>query len=265
MNIPEKNCKYFVFYNQDLLLIKQGNAYELPDIYDEIVLKKSEPLLLGYHHGYACYTVETLFSVDQCSQNSYFIPLKYALEYIGTHWFGIASKAYQILLWNKNHNFCGRCGKETEFLKKSFERRCHICSLSFFPRISPSIIVMIHKDNKILMARSAHFPPGVFALIAGFVEPGETLEEAVHREVKEEVGIAVKNIRYVDSQTWPFPDSLMIAFIADYASGEIILVDGEIEEAGWYDACSLPGLPSSKISVARKLIDQFIKSRAKEY
>ena len=114
------------------------------------------------------------------------------------------------------------------------------------------------KGHEILLARQASFAKGVYSVIAGFVEAGESLEEAVHREIKEEVGITVKNIHYFGSQPWPFPNSLMMAFIADYHAGDIELVDGELEEAGWFDAQHLPGLPASTISISRQLINHFL-------
>src|SRR5690606_2224103 len=121
-----------------------------------------------------------------------------------------------------------------------FERTCPTCHLAAYPRISPSIIVRIHKGDQILMARSPHFAPGIYGLIAGFVESGETLEETIHREVMEEVGIKVKNIRYFDSQPWPFPDSLMIGFTAEHASGDIQVDHHEIEHADWYGKDNIP-------------------------
>jgi NAD+ diphosphatase len=120
---------------------------------------------------------------------------------------------------------------------------------------------LIHRDDQILMARSPHFPPGVYGLIAGFVEAGESVEEAVHREVKEEVGLAIKNLRYFGSQAWPFPDSLMIGFFAEYESGDLLIDHSEIEEAGWYHYDQLPGHPSVTISIAYKLIKAFIAEK----
>jgi len=119
------------------------------------------------------------------------------------------------------------------------------------------VIVRIERGDEILLARSPHFAPGVYSTIAGFVEPGESLEETVIREVREEVGVEVANVRYFGSQPWPFPNSLMIGFVADYASGDLRLQEGEIEDAGWFTSDTLPGLPS-RYSIARRLIDEFI-------
>jgi NAD+ diphosphatase len=136
-------------------------------------------------------------------------------------------------------------------------KECPQCGLLAFPRLSPAIIVLVQRRHELLLARPYHFPPGLYSVIAGFVEPGETLEEAVVREVREEVNLAIKDIRYFGSQPWPFPHSLMIGFTATHAGGEISIDDAEIEDAGWFKADALPTLPG-KISIARKLIDWFL-------
>ena len=132
-----------------------------------------------------------------------------------------------------------------------------------FPRISPAIIVLVERDGKALLARSPRFKEGLFSTLAGFVEPGETLEDAVRREVKEEAGIDVKNIRYFGSQPWPFPDSLMVGFTAEYAGGEIKIDDNEILDARWFSAEDMPEIPG-KISIARALIDYFLEKAGKK-
>jgi NAD+ diphosphatase len=148
---------------------------------------------------------------------------------------------------------------------KTIERakECLKCGLLHFPRLAPAIIVLVERGNQLLLARSRHFIPGLYSVIAGFVEPGETLEQAVEREVREEVGIAIKDIRYFGSQPWPFPHSLMIGFTATYAGGNIFLSDSEIEDAGWFTSQNLPALPG-KISIARKLIDWFLEKHCAE-
>lgn len=139
---------------------------------------------------------------------------------------------------------------------------CVHCALDFYPRISPVGMVLIRRDREILLARSPHFPAGRFSALAGFLEAGECIEDACIREVKEEVGLSIKNLRYFGSQSWPFPHSLMIAFHADYAAGDIIIDNKEIVAADWFHADNLPDLPLP-ISIARQLIDaglQLIKS-----
>ncbi|HEY4563181.1 MAG TPA: NAD(+) diphosphatase [Thermoanaerobaculia bacterium] len=172
----------------------------------------------------------------------------------------LAGRAVQIVEWDRNHRFCGRCGAATERKADELARVCPVCGLQQFPRISPAVIVRIERGGEILLARSPHFAPGVYSTLAGFVEPGESLEETVVREVREEVGVEVTNVRYFGSQPWPFPNSLMIGFVADYASGELRLQEGEIEDAGWFTVDNLPGLPSP-YSIARALLEEFIALR----
>jgi NAD+ diphosphatase len=186
------------------------------------------------------------------------LSLRSALELLEPDWYALAAKAYAIITWDKNHQYCGRCGDLTTTSHHLFERVCPTCSLTFYPRISPSIIVLIYRGDEILMARGPHFPPGSYGLIAGFVEAGETIEDAVHREVSEEVALSIKNLRYFGSQAWPFPDSLMIAFTAEYAAGDLNINPLEIEDAGWYPVNNLPKRTASNISIARKLIDQYV-------
>ncbi|ETO92358.1 NAD(+) diphosphatase [Legionella oakridgensis] len=193
------------------------------------------------------------------------VSLRQALSLLTPDEYGMGVKAYSVINWDKNHQFCGRCGARTIHQNKHFERTCLSCRISFFPRISPSIIVLIHKGDQLVMARSSHFSAGIYGLIAGFVEAGESLENAVHREVKEEIGLEIKNLSYFGSQPWPFPDSLMLAFTAEYASGDLVIDKNEIEEAGWYRYDNLPGRPSMAISIASTLLDNFINVCQEKY
>jgi len=162
--------------------------------------------------------------------------------------------------WDQNRRFCGKCGGPTEDKVDERAKYCARCDLINYPRLSPAVIVAILKGDQILLARNKRFRMSMYSVLAGFVEPGETLEACVEREVHEEVGIAVKNIRYFGSQPWPFPNSLMIGFVAEYAGGQITIDDREIAEAGWFSRSNLPQIPSS-ISIARRLIDWFVGSR----
>lgn len=247
------------YCNDHVLLEKTDTGYSIPPL-------KSVPDWLNANqsvHPLGQYQ-NTAFEVIEVSGPKE-LPLPYqwmalrpALEAVFPAGFGLLVRAHQVLNWDKNHRYCGHCGTLTQKNTTGFEKQCPSCHLLFYPRISPSIIVLIRKDNEILLARKADFMPNVYGLIAGFVEVGESLEQTVQREVYEEVGLEVNNIQYFDSQPWPFPDSLMIAFTADYAGGEIKLRDGELEAAGWYRADNLPGLPRSSISISRKLIESFL-------
>jgi NAD+ diphosphatase len=146
----------------------------------------------------------------------------------------IAGRGYQIAEWARTHRFCGACGGPTSHVAGERCARCPACGHSAYPRISPAMMVLIRKGDAILLARHTQSPTNFFTALAGFLEAGESIEDAVHREVYEEVGLRVRNVQYFGSQPWPFPHSLMIAFTADYVSGDIRVDDSEIAEAGWF-------------------------------
>ncbi len=172
--------------------------------------------------------------------------------------FWVACRAVQIKDWDRNHQFCGRCGSPMQPKPEERVKACPQCGLQNYPRISPAVIVAVTRGDRLLLARARRFASCLYSVIAGFVEPGETLEECVHREVEEETGIRVQNIRYFGSQPWPFPDSLMIAFTAEHAGGELRLDGAELVDAGWFRAGELPDIPGP-ISIARRLIDHFVE------
>lgn len=157
--------------------------------------------------------------------------------------FGVASRARQILYWHTTHRFCGVCGTAMEEDVEEQVKRCPACSHLSYPRLSPAVIMSVSSGNKILLARSPHFPAGMYSPLAGFVEPGETLEDAVRREVMEEVSLEVRDIRYVASQPWPFPHSLMLGFATRYGGGELQIDNKEIEDARWFSPDNLPFFP----------------------
>ena len=168
--------------------------------------------------------------------------------------FALAGRALQLIDWDRTHQFCGRCGSPTEAKRDERVRVCPACKLSAYPRVAPAVMALVRRGRELLLARSPHFPPGMYSALAGFVEPGESLEQCIAREVAEEVGVQISNSRYFASQSWPFPHSLMIAFVCDWECGELRPDASEIEAASWFDVLQLPKLPS-KISIARRLID----------
>lgn len=173
----------------------------------------------------------------------------------------IVKRAVQWLNFEQNNKYCARCGsKMSVFTINIYEKKCSTCSHSIFPNISPAIIVLIQKNNQVLLARSSHFKSGVYGLIAGFIDIGESAEEAVHREVMEEVGLEVKEIEYFGSQSWPFPGSFMIAFKAQWSKGDISIDFNELEDARWFDINHLPEIPSTS-SIANSLIRSVVQSR----
>jgi NAD+ diphosphatase len=171
--------------------------------------------------------------------------------------FSLAGRAVQIVDWYRSHQFCGRCGQVAVEHNRDRAMVCKACKIHSYPRLSPSIIVLIHKDDKVLLARGQRFPEGMYSTLAGVVEPGESIEETLIREVKEEVGVSVKNLEYHGSQPWPFPNSLMLGFHAEYDSGEIVLQEEEIADAQWFDCAQLPAIPG-KVAISRWLIDAYL-------
>ncbi len=182
------------------------------------------------------------------------IPLRRLFGLAGAEAFALAGRAVQLLDWRRNHRYCGHCGTPTGMKTGEFAMSCPACGLLVYPRISPAVMVLVRRGDDLLLARSPRFKPGVFSALAGFVEAGETLEQCAVREVREEVGIEITNLRYFRSQSWPFPDSLMLAFFADYASGTITPDPSEIEAADWFPRSALPLLPDP-VSISRHLIE----------
>jgi len=209
-------------------------------------------ILIGQWRGLPCYALD----VDQvpAQVGGELTPLRPFFALAGREAFDLAGRASLLLDWRKNHRFCGRCATPTTMSTTEFSMRCPSCGLLAYPRISPAVMVLVRRGDELLLARSPHFKPGVFSALAGFVEAGETLEQCAVREVREEVGVEITNLRYFQSQPWPFPDSLMLAFFADYAGGEITPDPKEIEAAGWFSRSALPLLPDP-VSIARRLID----------
>ncbi|WP_010325475.1 NAD(+) diphosphatase [Marinobacterium stanieri] len=170
------------------------------------------------------------------------------------------SRAAQLATWHDQHRFCGRCGTHMSDHEKDLARQCPQCHLTQYPRISPCVIVLVRRGDKCLLARAPHFAPGRFSTLAGFIEAGETAEQAVAREIMEEVGIEVGNVRFFASQSWPFPHQLMLGFFADHAAGELQPDGVEIVEADWFGVDELPDLPP-QFSISRQLINHFFSEQ----
>ena len=217
-------------------------------------------IYLGELDGAPCWAVD-LGPEAPTPVGTAYLGLRNIFKQMDEEWFNLAGRAFQILNWDRTHRFCGRCGSPTEIKADERAKSCSQCGQLSFPRISPAVIVAITRGDRILLARGKRFVAPMYSVLAGFVEPGETFEECVQREVLEEVGVAVKNISYFASQPWPFPDSLMVGFTAEYAGGEFKLDENEIMDAGWFSVADFPQLPD-KMSIARRLIDWFVDSRA---
>jgi NAD+ diphosphatase len=169
-------------------------------------------------------------------------------------WLALAGRAFQIVEWDRSHQFCGRCGTATRDKSGERAKECPACGHVVYPRVSPAMMVLVTRGQELLLARAKRFPQAMYSALAGFVEAGESIEDCVHREVREEVGVEVDALRYVASQSWPFPHSLMIAYTAEYVGGEVRPCDDEIADARWFAIDALPQLPSP-VSISRMLID----------
>jgi NAD+ diphosphatase len=176
---------------------------------------------------------------------------------LGKERFALAGTANQIVQWAETHRYCGRCATPTVREPNERAMRCPKCKLLAYPRISPAVIVLVRRGDEALLARGASFPLPMYSTLAGFVEVGETLEQTIAREIREEVGVLVKDVKYFGSQPWPFPHSLMIAFTAEWAGGEIAADPKEIVDAAWFRADALP-MVSPPISIARWMIDAWV-------
>jgi NAD+ diphosphatase len=248
---------WFVFQQQNILVLdKDETKIPLLKDFKEFGVNIQRELYLGEYGRTSCFGIE-LASETPIPSDSSLLGLRNLFGLVDEPIFALAGRAYQFLQWDRTHQYCGRCGSLNESVQTERAKKCPNCELISYPRLSPAIIVSIERGDQILLTRAPHFAEGRYSVQAGFVEPGETLEEAVEREVEEEVGLHVKNINYFGSQPWPFPHSLMIGFTAEYDSGELVLDPNEVEDAMWCTKNELPELPS-QVSISRRLIDKFL-------
>ncbi len=180
------------------------------------------------------------------------VDLRVAASAMSDALFRRAGWAWQFLEWRRTHRYCGVCGSPTTHRSEALG--CDDCDHLSFPRLSPAVIVLVHDGDRALLGRGRHLPEGMYSTLAGFVEPGESLEQAVHREIREEADIEVGDLRYYSSQPWPFPHSLMVGFFARYAGGNARPADGELDDVAWFTRDDLPRIPG-RVSIARSLID----------
>jgi len=242
---------HFVFVDGKLLLPDVDAALLVPHAADAFAMAAgpSSRHYLGLLDGLDCWA-QVLPDVPAGWRPT---ALRAAMMQMPGPLMGLAGRAAQVLEWDRAHRFCGVCGTPTELHAQDRARQCPACRHVAYPRLSPSMMVLVTRGNELLLARSPHFAPGMFSALAGFVEAGESLEDCVHREAAEEVGVTVAKLRYFGSQSWPFPHSLMLAFTAEWTGGEIVPQPGEIEAAGWFTVDALPGIPP-RLSIAGHLI-----------
>jgi NAD+ diphosphatase len=219
--------------------------------------------LLGLDQGQPVWAVEAHDEVVLPVMTSW-LHLRQLFGSVAEQDWALAGRAAQIVNWHREHCYCGRCGTPTEAHAQDRARVCPSCGLLAYPRLTPAVIVLVERDDgRALLAWGRQFPGRFYSALAGFVEPGESLEQCVVREVKEEVGIDVTDIRYFGSQPWPFPHSVMIGFNARHGGGEIETQDVEIVEAGWYHHEDLPPVPRGGMSIAGWLIEDWIERQTR--
>ncbi len=216
-------------------------------------------LYLGTLGGRPCYAAAVASADAHVSPPLTRVPARELFDKLDAERLAAVGQALALVGWNAMHRYCGRCAAETVLHADERLRRCPRCDAHFHPRISPAVIVLVTRGHQMLLARNVRFPPGRFSAVAGFAEPGESLEQAARREVREEVGVELADLHYFGSQPWPFGRSLMIGFVAEHASGDIRVDGDEIVEAAWFSADRLPDLPPT-LSIARQLINAFVSA-----
>ena len=252
-----------ILRNQEFLTSKTSDFL----IFEDDDLKWTEMELankqfIGYLNEQPCFLSE-LTSESKLDENLMLTPLRNLLGRIPDSLFTVCSRSIQLSEWNKNNQFCGSCGSEMNKHETERAMYCECNAMLIYPRISPCIIVLVTKEDDLLLAHNKNFPGKFYSTLAGFIEPGETAEDAIHREIEEEVSIKVKNIKYYGSQSWPFPSQLMLGYHAEYDSGEILPDGEEIDEADWFNYLELPAVPTGNISISGKLIEHFLDLKQK--
>ncbi len=258
---------YFIFSKSDLLLQKQPDGtYTVPCTEEPPIEIKPwthvmtiTPTAEGV--GVKTFNVDNPQSIvvtnEELRQCGYeFIGLRQSFYHLSMAMYLKAGKCQELLFWDQNTQFCGVCGAPMK-MHTTISKRCTACGKEVWPQLATAIIVLIQRGDEVLLVHAKNFKTDFFGLVAGFVETGETLEEAVRREVSEETGIEITNIRYFGSQPWPYPCGLMVGFNADYVSGDIHLQKSELSKGNWFRYDNLPRIPQ-KLSIARKLLDAWL-------
>lgn len=247
----EAESLWFLFSGEELWVLP-GDPKILPS---QSPLQVGFPLYMGTYEGKDLWAAEVL-SEEKMTEGGLWLPLKSLYGLMDEEMYALAGQALQLVDWQKSHRYCGRCGTKTVLKETERCLSCPSCDHLCYPKLHPVAMVLVKKEEKILLARGTHFPGNMYSVLAGFVDLGETIEQCIAREVREEVGLAVKNVRYFGSQPWPFSKSLLIAFSCEWEDGEILVDPQEIESAGWFEKNNLPEIPSP-LSLARSLIDSW--------
>lgn len=241
---------------QNLIVVPEAAGFRLPHGDCPVDLANGEPFWLGTYRDEPVWVVPLTADVA--------LPAGLARETVvpmrGTRLpdelLSLGGMALQALWWESTSGHCPRCGTPGTRIEGEWGKKCPRCGYEHYPHLHPATIVLVRDGQRVLLTRKAGWAPNRYALVAGFVDNGESLEACVAREIKEEVGVDVKDIRYVGSQNWPFPSQMMIGFVATYAGGDVVIDKDELEDARWFECNALPGLPS-RHSISRWIIDNF--------
>ncbi len=247
--------RYFVFCQSDIVLEKTAEGYRIPT---KIPVELKPWTTVMNVDGEKAYRIDLPLldhpPYEMCGLRQSYYKLTHE-EYLK------AGKCHELLYWDQNTKYCGVCGGLMKF-HTDISKRCEHCGKEIWPQLATAVIVLVRKEQEVLLVHANNFRTDFYGLVAGFVETGETLEEAVHREVMEETGLHIKNLRYFGSQPWPYPCGLMVGFTADYDSGKIHLQRSELSKGSWFDKDHLPHIPE-KLSIARQLIDYWLEEMNK--
>lgn len=259
---PQPDSRVFAFAGNRMVIVRSEHGVDVPE-YGHLSGLLGDPpdaVYMGRLDGRPCFTLAVPADVE-LGDGLDTASLRELYPLLPEQLMATAGRAFQTLEWYHGHAYCGRCGSPTELSATEMARACPACGALHFPRVTPAVIMLIERGDRLLLARNRRFVAPFYSVLAGFVEPGETLEQAVAREVREEVGIAVRDIRYFGSQSWPFPSQLMIGFFAHHQAGEIVTDSGELVDADWFTAADLDAgrlqVPAP-FSIARRLIDHWL-------
>jgi NAD+ diphosphatase len=254
---PGPEPMLFAFRGRDMLVTEELKLPSVEQI-DTHGFEAVRRQYLGELDGRHCYSAELPMDAKDTG-GLRFANLHMLYGSLEDEVHAIAGRAVQIVEWDRTHQFCGGCAEPTVLSEMDRSRACPKCKIPMYPRLAPAMIVSVERGDEILLARSPHFPEGIMSVLAGFVEPGESAEDAVKREVYEETAIVVQNVQYFSSQAWPFPNSLMLGFRAEYASGEIAIDGEEIVAAQWFKASEMPHFFPGRVSISQWLIHDFLE------
>lgn len=257
-----QDAELIVFRERNIFLRSGSGTFQFPHPNELKKLSGQPALRIGRLYGKPCYAANAGFTGAPENSGISETELRFAVGFMNENEFAALSRAKELLHWRGQHRFCGRCGKALEESRTDTAMVCPSCGERFYPQLAPAVIVGIIHGDRILLAHNRKFRQNMHGLIAGFVEAGENIEQAIRREIREETGIEVGNIRYFASQCWPFPNSLMLGYTAEYLSGTASPDGTELDSLGWYQADALPEIPG-KGSIARRIIDDFIQKNSK--